>query len=30
MGKLLEVDSCQIGIKGWRLRGETTKAGGLI
>jgi len=28
-GKLLKVDSCQIGVKGWGLRGETQKAGGL-
>jgi len=27
---LLEVDSYQIGIKGWVLRGETPKAGSLV
>jgi len=27
--KLLEVDYCQIGVKGWGFRGETSKAGGL-
>ena len=28
-GKLLEIDYCQIGVKGWELRGKTPKAGGL-
>ena len=28
-GKLLEVDSYQISVKGWGLRGETPKTGGL-
>jgi len=28
-GKLLEVDSYQIGVEYWGLRGETPKAGGL-
>jgi len=26
---LLEFDSCQIGVQGWELRGEISKAGGL-
>jgi len=26
---LLEVDSCQIGVEDWGLKGETPKAGGL-
>ena len=28
-GEVLEFDSCQIGVKGQGLRGETLKAGGL-